>query len=68
MRKEDNPCYGCVAPKRHLGCHDRCPERAAWLTKLHHETDAHKKAREDEVAMTDYLEFAWKRMRIKERK
>lgn len=19
-------CYGCVAPKRHPGCHGRCPE------------------------------------------
>ena len=19
-------CYGCVAPKRYLGCHDHCPE------------------------------------------
>lgn len=19
-------CYGCVAPKRHPGCHDHCPE------------------------------------------
>lgn len=22
-------CYGCVAPKRHPGCHDHCPEYLA---------------------------------------
>lgn len=22
-----NCCYGCVAPKRHPGCHDNCPDR-----------------------------------------
>lgn len=22
-------CKDCVAPKRHLGCHDRCPEHQA---------------------------------------
>lgn len=21
-----NCCHGCVAPKRHPGCHDTCPE------------------------------------------
>ena len=26
-----NPCYGCVAPKRHLGCHEACKDRAEWL-------------------------------------
>lgn len=20
------PCYNCVAPKRHVGCHSTCPE------------------------------------------
>ena len=22
-------CYGCVAPKRHIGCHASCPEYRA---------------------------------------
>lgn len=26
-----NPCYGCVAPKRHPGCHSKCKERAEWV-------------------------------------
>ena len=27
---DDNPCKGCVAPKRHLGCHATCKEHADW--------------------------------------
>ena len=26
-----NPCYGCVPPERHIGCHDACKKRAEWL-------------------------------------
>ena len=22
----NSPCKGCTEPKRHLGCHDHCPE------------------------------------------
>lgn len=25
-----NPCKGCVAPKRHIGCHSTCKERKEW--------------------------------------
>lgn len=27
-------CYGCVAPKRHPGCHDHCPEYLAEKAEL----------------------------------
>lgn len=27
------PCYGCVEPKRHEGCHSRCEEYLAWVAK-----------------------------------
>lgn len=27
----DNCCKFCVPPKRYPGCHDHCPERAAWV-------------------------------------
>lgn len=27
------PCQGCVEPKRHSGCHDRCSEYLAVKTK-----------------------------------
>ncbi len=26
MNPKENPCYGCVAPKRHVGCHGTCKE------------------------------------------
>ena len=68
MKKEQNPCYGCVPPKRHPACHDSCPERAEWVAKMDVIRKARKKAIADEVAITDYKEFAWKRMRVKERK
>lgn len=28
-----NCCHYCVPPKRHPGCHDRCPEYAAEKAK-----------------------------------
>lgn len=64
---KDNPCYGCVPPKRRPGCHDRCPDRDVWLAKQELKKAAIRKARADEVAITDYKEFAWKRMRVKEK-
>ena len=33
MRKSENPCLGCVPPKRHLGCHGKCPERDEFIKK-----------------------------------
>lgn len=30
----NNPCYCCVPPERHLGCHDRCEKRLKWLEIL----------------------------------
>ena len=41
-----NPCYGCVAPKRHPGCHDSCKDRAEWLVSW----EARKKH------LSDYLD------------
>lgn len=29
----DCPCNGCVAPKRHPGCHAECPEYTEWSAK-----------------------------------
>lgn len=28
---QTHPCRYCVAPKRKPGCHNACPEYAAWL-------------------------------------
>lgn len=33
VRKSDNPCFGCVPPDRHPGCHDHCPKREEYLCK-----------------------------------
>jgi hypothetical protein len=29
-----NPCYGCVSPKRCPGCHDHCPERLQYVEQV----------------------------------
>ena len=34
----NNPCNGCVAPKRHPGCHDTCPDRI--IAKAFHEAES----------------------------
>lgn len=39
-------CAGCVAPKRHPGCHDHCPEygaEKAEYTRCKAEEDARRK-------------------------
>lgn len=33
-------CYGCVAPKRYLGCHDHCPDYAKEKAQLEKDTAA----------------------------
>lgn len=33
VRNSDNPCFGCVPPDRHPGCHDHCPKRVEYLRK-----------------------------------
>jgi hypothetical protein len=40
MGANDCPCKGCVAPKRHSGCHSVCEEYIAWHL-----------ARQDELAL-----------------
>ena len=60
---KQNPCKDCVPPKRHLGCHDRCPERAEWLAEEELKKAARSKDREERIAMREYKEFASKRMR-----
>lgn len=62
MRVQDNPCNGCVPPKRHLGCHDRCPDRAEWLGELELSKKYMKKEMEDLSAITDYSQQSWRRV------
>ena len=42
-------CYGCVAPKRYPGCHDRCPEYIK--EKAAHDA---QKAEEDKKRRIEY--------------
>lgn len=55
----DNPCQGCVPPRRHLYCHDRCPDRALWLADLEKKREYLKVAKEVEEAKTDYRDQTW---------
>lgn len=42
-RLRDSPCHGCVAPKRHPGCHDHCKEYADWTAGNERDKNALKK-------------------------
>lgn len=48
---ESCPCNGCVAPKRHAGCHSTCPDYAKWNTEHQQELD---KIRAIKAAENDY--------------
>lgn len=41
------PCKGCVAPKRHSGCHATCVDYTEWNTAHRKELDAIIKARRE---------------------
>lgn len=42
---KDNPCYNCVAPKRHIGCHGICPEYRESVAKRIAKKNIIRKAR-----------------------
>lgn len=47
-----NPCYGCVSPKRYPGCHDCCPERKEYV-----ETDLNKKHQyQEQCRLSNYFD------------
>lgn len=58
-----NPCNKCVPPKRHPGCHDRCPDRAEWLVELDKKREYLRHAKEDETALTDFRDQAWPKVK-----
>lgn len=43
-------CHYCQQPKRHLGCHDTCPEYATDRAKL----EAEKAAKHKEMDVLNY--------------
>lgn len=47
----DCPCKGCVAPKRHVGCHGTCKGYTDWKTADVEKKAAERKRKEDEAAM-----------------
>lgn len=63
MKSSDNPCYGCVEPKRHLGCHSECPEREAYITKLRAEKAKIKKEKDIINDFKVYREYTHQRLK-----
>ena len=63
MKAKDNPCYGCVEPKRHLGCHSECTEREAYITKLREEKAKIRKQKDIANDFKVYQEFAHYRLK-----
>lgn len=45
----DNPCYGCVAPKRHPGCHGDCVDY--MIAKAFHEAERMEEQQQQEVSL-----------------
>lgn len=54
VRKSDNPCFGCVPPDRHPGCHDHCPKRVEYLRK-----NAEIKARREAYIKSSGIRKKW---------
>lgn len=44
-------CYGCVAPKRHPGCHGHCPEYLAEKEQDEKEKEQYRKNRDISVSI-----------------
>lgn len=42
------PCNGCVAPKRHRGCHATCPDYIPWNEEHQQELAIIREAKEQE--------------------
>ena len=32
--RDENPCYKCQKPIRHLGCHDTCKRHKEWKAEI----------------------------------
>ena len=32
--RDENPCYKCQQPTRHLGCHDKCKRHKEWKAEI----------------------------------
>ncbi len=54
MRKEDNPCFGCVEPERYIGCHGDCEKYDTFRKKLDKQNE---KIREEKLKAEEYAAF-----------
>lgn len=54
MKRGANPCYGCVEPKRYIGCHADCKKYKKFRKELDEEN---KKIREEKSKGEEYGEF-----------
>ena len=52
--KKINCCLNCVAPKRHLGCHDTCKEYKREKDEIAKEKEKIKKNKTDLISNYDY--------------
>lgn len=48
---KESPCHGCVAPRRYLGCHDKCKDYQDWKASEQVKKDAERKRKEQEAAI-----------------
>ena len=68
MKKEKNPCFGCVEPKRHVGCHGTCEEYKDFRKQLDAENEKIRTEKLKDEEFTAFREAAHDRMRQWDRK
>ena len=63
MKAKDNPCFGCVEPKRHVGCHATCSDGKTYRKKLDEENEKIRKQKDIANDFKVYQEFAHYRLK-----
>lgn len=57
-------CIKCVAPKRHPGCQDTCPEHQGEKQDYENKKALIRQAKQKEKSMNDYQAAAMHRMKV----
>lgn len=52
--KNNCPCDGCVPPKRHTHCHEKCPDHDKWRKKEDEKASMIRKKKQEEGVLTGY--------------
>lgn len=47
-------CFNCSAPKRHPGCHDKCPEYKEEKAKYERQKEIYKKNKRGAISKSDF--------------